>query len=100
MVDLIEAIGLPATLELLAEESTELAQAALKTARVLRGENPTPVTLEEARDHLAEELADVLIVSWPIHIWGDMPYRVIQWKTKKEERLKKRLEEMEDDDQA
>lgn len=41
---MIEAIGSPAMLEQLAEEATELAQAALKAARILRKENPTPVT--------------------------------------------------------
>lgn len=45
--------------EALAEEAAELAQASLKVARVLRGENPTPVTLDEAMQDLEEEYADV-----------------------------------------
>lgn len=45
----------------LAEESAELAQAALKTARVLAKTNPTPVTFEGAWDNLVEEYADVLL---------------------------------------
>ena len=40
---MIEKIGTSAKLEQLAEEAAELSQAALKLARVLRGENPTPV---------------------------------------------------------
>ena len=40
--DVLDMIGTAAALEQLAEESAELAQAALKTARKLRGENPTP----------------------------------------------------------
>lgn len=40
--DILEMIGTAALLEQLAEESAELAQAALKMARKLRGENPTP----------------------------------------------------------
>ena len=48
-------------LEALAEEATELAQAALKLARVLRGENPTPVTYPEAHKLCTEESADVLL---------------------------------------
>ena len=40
---MIEAIGSAAMLEQLAEESAELAQAALKAARILRDDNPTPV---------------------------------------------------------
>lgn len=55
----IGRIGLAATLELVAEESCELGQAALKLARVVRGENPTPVTMAESRENFLEELADV-----------------------------------------
>lgn len=43
----------------LAEEAAELSQAASKTARILRGVNPTPVTLSESIDNVEEELADV-----------------------------------------
>lgn len=43
---MIEYIGKAAMLEQLAEEAAELAQAALKCARIERGENPTPVTME------------------------------------------------------
>ena len=56
---MLEAIGSAAMLEQLAEESAELAQAALKVARILRGDNPTPVTLKEAEEHLVEEYTDV-----------------------------------------
>ena len=56
---MIEKIGSPAMLEQLAEEASELAQAARKLARVERGENPTPVTENEANDHLVEEFTDV-----------------------------------------
>lgn len=44
----------------LAEECTELAQAALKLRRVLDGRNPTPVKPGEANDAVLEELGDVL----------------------------------------
>ena len=56
---MIEKIGTPAMLEQMAEEAAELAQAALKLARVLRAENPTPVTLEEAKMNLTAEFTDV-----------------------------------------
>lgn len=46
----------------LAEEASELAQAALKLCRVLDGSNPTPKTMEEALDGLHEELSDVALV--------------------------------------
>lgn len=56
---IIPKIGLPATLEQLAEEAAELSQAALKVARIIRGENPTPLPYAQALDHLQEEVGDV-----------------------------------------
>ena len=56
---ILSAIGVPALLEQTAEECAELTQAALKMARALRGENPTPVTHSQAAEHLLEELGDV-----------------------------------------
>ena len=58
---MIEKIGEAAMLELLAEECTETAQAALKLARIIRGENPTPVTRDLAESNLIEEYTDVRI---------------------------------------
>lgn len=55
----IRTLGEPALLEQLAEECSELAQAALKLARKERGENPTPKTEEECVENLLEELGDV-----------------------------------------
>ena len=43
----------------LAEESAELAQAALKAIRAVNGD--TPVTIREARERLLEEIADVRV---------------------------------------
>ena len=57
---MIEKIGAAAMLEQLAEEATELAHAALKLARIKRGENPTPVLKEDAMDHLIEEYTDAV----------------------------------------
>lgn len=45
----------------LAEEATELAQAALKLRRAITGTNPTPVSESTATDDLFEELADVAV---------------------------------------
>ena len=45
----------------LAEEATELAQAALKMRRSLDGKNPTPVSAPDAWANLQEEVADVLL---------------------------------------
>ena len=58
---MLDQIGEPAMYEQLAEECTELAKAALKMARIIRNENPTPVTATEASDMIIEEAADVLI---------------------------------------
>ncbi len=58
---MVDLIGEAAMLELLAEECMELAHAALKLARVERGENPTPKQPEECREKVTEEWADVVI---------------------------------------
>jgi len=60
MGDIEILIGKAALLEQLAEEATELAKAALKQARIIRGENPTPVTINEAYASVMEEYADVV----------------------------------------
>lgn len=52
-------IGQAALLEQTAEEAAELAHAALKLARIIRAENPTPQTAEAARGALSEEYADL-----------------------------------------
>ena len=46
-------------LEQLSEECVELAHAALKLARVLRAQNPTPISREKAEQMLMEETGDV-----------------------------------------
>lgn len=46
----------------IAEEASELAQAALKMRRTLdESNNPTPVTFNKAKANLEEEIADVLM---------------------------------------
>lgn len=56
---IVDQIGVPALLEQMAEECCELSQACLKMARKLRDENPTPKSIEDIRDNLVEEMADV-----------------------------------------
>lgn len=58
-MNVVNEIGLPAILEQCAEECNELAQACLKMARKLRGDNPTPKKLDEIVANLTEEIADV-----------------------------------------
>lgn len=45
----------------LAEECAELSQAALKLIRARTGRNPTPRTILECTENLAEEMADVVL---------------------------------------
>lgn len=59
--DMIDLIGVPATYELLAEECCELAKEALKMARIIRGENPTPKEKEEVAKNLVEEVSDIKV---------------------------------------
>ena len=54
-----EKVPLTERLAGLAEEASELAQAALKYRRALDGTNPTPVDEDVAYERLLEEIADV-----------------------------------------
>lgn len=85
----VETVGAPAALELLAEECAELAHAALKYARVIRGENPTPVDAEEASHNMLEELADVLVMASDVS--GNM-YAPGAVKTMAERKLERSVE--------
>ena len=82
---MIEAIGSAAMLEQLAEESAELAQAALKAARILRDDNLTPVTLPEACAAVIEEDTDVVQCAGEMGLGVD--FKQMQEKL---ERFKKR----------
>ena len=53
----------PCLYDQLAEEATELAQAAIKMSRILRGENPSPVTSQFAEKCVREEYNDVINVA-------------------------------------
>ena len=58
-IKIAEHLGMNEILCQLAEESSELAQAALKLRRAYDGKNPTPKTVEECINALLEESADV-----------------------------------------
>ena len=72
LVESLQAIPTPALYEQLAEECTELGKAALKMARVLRKENPTPVTFNEASTMICEELSDCFTVCLVLGIDPDI----------------------------
>lgn len=59
---IIDCIPMEELLAQLAEEASELSQAALKLRRVYDGTNPTPVPKENAIKNLLEETADVRLV--------------------------------------
>lgn len=63
-----DVIPKPALYEQLAEECTELAQACLKKARKLRGENYTPKTFEEIDDDISEEYNDVRLCAMALNL--------------------------------
>lgn len=72
----------------LAEECSELAQAALKLRRVFDQKNPTPMSEEEAIEHLYEEIADVKLYCSQL----DIPARYIsEIMERKEKRWEERL---------
>ena len=76
----------------LAEECSELSQAALKYIRAARKE--TPMRIDEAIEHLTEEIADVRLmidaVSATVITWRDCD-AVIEIKEQKRDRRKKRM---------
>jgi NTP pyrophosphatase (non-canonical NTP hydrolase) len=72
----------------LAEEASELAQAALKLRRVYDGTNPTPVKEEDALERLYEEMADVKLYCSMLNINAKYISDVMQTKLQRwEQRL-------------
>jgi NTP pyrophosphatase (non-canonical NTP hydrolase) len=52
----------------LAEEASELSQAALKYRRALTKKNPTPLSEDDAYENLLEEIADVTLYMDTLYI--------------------------------
>ena len=90
-----DRIGDAAMLEQLAEEcaelGAELGKASLKMARIIRGENPTPVTETEALNAILEETADVLNCMDEVGALDRLETSYIAYE--KRERFKARWEE-------
>lgn len=83
------ALPMATRAEALAEESSELAHAALKLARVLRGENPTPKTQDEAVSHLRDEFDDVVVASAALGLSvqrGHIREKAARWRKRIEEK--------------
>lgn len=81
-------VGYAAAHEALAEECMELAHAALKIARVLRGNNPVGSSVLNHRNELEEEYTDVVSCAIALDLEPNADISVWKW-----ERHKKRLEE-------
>lgn len=88
----------------LAEEASELAQAALKLRRALDGTNPTPKSVGECLENIQEEMADVFVCLTMfgksaerdgILIYNRYMEKVIKIEDEKETRWLSRLEEKE-----
>ena len=63
MDKIISTLTLDDLLIQIVEEAAELAWAAAKYYRVTHGANPSPVPVQDARDALVEEIADVNVAS-------------------------------------
>lgn len=97
--EIMDQLGEPEVLAQLAEEASELAQAALKLRRALDGKNYTPKTIEECRENLNEEFADVAICASALRIdtqWARMEPKINRWyeRLKKTEKQRNTVEEM------
>lgn len=58
--EIVEKEPYESILSMLAEECSECAHASLKLARIRRKESPTPESEREVREHLIEEVSDVM----------------------------------------
>ena len=83
-----QTLPLPDIYDQLAEEASELAQAANKMARILRGNNPTPKTEKEAMTDLIEEYTDVIVCQNVLDIHTDIllaDYKLYRWRKRLED---------------
>ena len=92
----------------LAEEASELAQAALKLRRALDGTNPTPKSVAQCLENIQEEMADVFVCLTMfdksaerdgILIYNRYMEKVIKIEDEKEARWLSRLEAKERSDE-
>lgn len=86
------SIKFVALYEQLAEECSELTQAALKMARIMRGDNPTPVTQNEASAAIEEEYTDVELCAGLLGLKCN-PYIATEKLDRWVERIKEKEEE-------
>lgn len=78
----------------LAEEASELAKAALKLRRAITRKNPTPISMDECRDQLIEEVADVDLIFKILGLLdGENKEKVLEIERFKKSRWEKRLKQ-------
>lgn len=90
--EIIEKYGKEYALRQLAEECNELSQAALKLIRVWNKE--TPMREDEAYEHLIEEIADVLLMTYMVReelLNDEQNYEISETWTEKEKRMYERM---------
>ena len=93
MDKIIELITLDDLLIQLTEETGELTKAAAKYNRVARGANSSPVSLQDARDALVEEIADVNVAAEAVRRkMGISCDEIAEVEDAKIERWRRRLE--------
>lgn len=93
-MNIVNEIGLPATLEQCAEECNELAQVCLKLARKLRNENPTPKSIDDIIINLTEEMADVQVcIDEILHTEVVTEEKISDVKKSKQHRWRERIKE-------
>lgn len=80
-------VGLPAVFESMAEECVELAHVALKAARCLRKDNPTPANYDDLLQDIEEEFTDLVSCAIAVGIEPDSDLSV-----RKFQRMKQRIE--------
>lgn len=82
-IDIAKYTPKAALYEQLAEEASELSQAAIKCARCIRKESYTSRTMEECEQNLIEELSDVKCCADALQISHSdeiVKYKTFRWK--------------------
>lgn len=93
MDKIVSTLTLDDLLIQLAEEAGELTKAAAKYNRVARGANPSPVPVQDARDALVEEIADVNVAAEAVRRkMGISCDEIAEVEDAKIERWKRRVE--------
>lgn len=89
---IVEKYGVEYMLRQLAEECAELTQAALKVIRAQKKE--TPMRIDEAMEHLMEELADVEVMMDGVRtgvLNAQQRWAIVEIEGRKKDRMRERM---------